>query len=133
MAQRPLISAWQMSHARRHAHALLNQTCAIYRKDLNGEMGTTPVHNNVACSTEIVNRLANPEPPSPTGGSPETPIRWDVRFDHDTDVLPGDMIRILTDTITPIMIDQEFTVVGVRTPAEYALYCFADCEEVAGA
>jgi len=123
-----------MAHARQHADRLLQQTCDIYRRDLNGQMGTVPIHPKVACSTEIVNRLANP------GGSeggqgmpPETPIRWDVRFDIATDVLPGDMLRILTDAITPITNAQEFTVIGVRTPAEYALYCFADCEEGAGA
>jgi hypothetical protein len=132
MADRPMLGAWQMAHARQHAHRLLQQTCDIYRRDMNGEMGTSPVHAAVPCSTEIVNRLANPGMET-AGESPQTPIRWDVRFDIATDVLPGDMLRIRTDAITPYSINQEFTVVGVRTPAEYALYCFADCEESAGA
>lgn len=127
---RTLISPWRLAHARQQGDRLLRQECSIYRPDPNGVLPTNPTFTQQKCSVEMVNRLANPEPaPRAEGMPPETPIRFDVRFNAHQDIRPRDMIRITADEIDPTWIDQEFTVVGVRTPAEYALFMFADAEE----
>lgn len=121
---RPLVSDGDLAVARYALAGLLNKHADIYRPTPVTEVyPDVPLYEDVRCSVEIINRL--PSPAAPTPDAPDTTIRFDIRFLSDQDVRPGDEL-VVTDQLPPL----RYHVVGCRTPADYAVYTFADCELV---
>lgn len=121
---RPLISAGDLGVAQHALSGLLDKHADIYRLESVTEVyPDTPLYTNRPCSVEIINRLSSPAAPTPD--APDVTVRFDLRFLVTEDVRPTDEI-VVTDQ-DPVL---RYHVVGVHTPADYAVFTFADCELV---